>query len=621
MPDGSAESTIVRCGCGARLKVKAGAAGKKLKCPKCGEIIHVPVETYAFKEEEPEPDLMQGMRELAVAQKTAPALAQPAAVRTKECPRCGAALDHSAVLCVSCGYNLQTGRTQKGAKASSVALRRLAAGAGTFALGCFLSGAVAICGAVLWFLLTLGTGYEIGWVAWGLGFVAGLAMYGGYRKKNVRAGLVASGMAVFGILAAKVMIFSFFFYALVTGETDRIELKRAYVVARMTDEILAGQGIYDSEERGAKWDSTFAEAERMVNKLSDQQVEQRWAQYQEDDEREFAHLDESGAKRARLASHRAERRAQSAGLHPYSEKRQELYKEEFSKARPLEEPALSAEIDKLDAWQSGDSWDDVDHVRDHLVYLLIAEQLRADYPDMVDEGIAYPEGDEWAALHAEVAAEVDAMSVQDRLSRAKEIEQHNEARHLRESLAFHFADLQADREGLRPFDGQREELAAEHRARLDVMSRDELLAEDAKRDAWDDGAMWEDEAYVRDRLIYAYVDGILHPLHDNPAGAALGSGDSEVSDDEWERVYNDAAAKADAVPVGERPESVRRLEAQRLEDFQRPFREKSQAESRAALADAFSSFFSSMFGAIDLLFFGLAVVTAFRVASGGTKGV
>lgn len=72
-----------QCACGASLKVKDALAGKKVKCPTCGNSVLVPAPP-----EEGDDDL----------------------VDVKECPSCGETLAGDAVICIDCGHDFRTGK-------------------------------------------------------------------------------------------------------------------------------------------------------------------------------------------------------------------------------------------------------------------------------------------------------------------------------------------------------------------------------------------------------------------------------------------------------------------------------------------------------------------------------
>ena len=110
-------SIKARCaGCGAGFQAKDSLAGKKVKCPKCGQPITIG-----------QPVATQG-RSGKTASKQAKVAASgghnplldlldevdvKSAVRGPVCPNCSNAMSQMAVVCVSCGYNIETGKQLK----------------------------------------------------------------------------------------------------------------------------------------------------------------------------------------------------------------------------------------------------------------------------------------------------------------------------------------------------------------------------------------------------------------------------------------------------------------------------------------------------------------------------
>jgi hypothetical protein len=133
------------------------------------------------------------------------------------CPNCGAALPAESVVCAGCGYNKITGRTTpkaersrgSGAAAGAGALAASAAGvlaSGssillTTLIGAAIGGAV---GAAIWAAICYNTGFEIGWIAWGVGGLTGAgAAIGARGHAGVATGGIAVLVAICAILAGK----------------------------------------------------------------------------------------------------------------------------------------------------------------------------------------------------------------------------------------------------------------------------------------------------------------------------------------------------------------------------------------------------------------------------------
>ena len=85
----------------------------------------------------------------------------------------------------------------------------LAAGTGNMAVGNMaIAGAVAagVAGAAVWAGIALATGYEIGWIAWGIGAAVG-ATYVKLGGRSAAAPMLCAAIAVASIAAGKYMDF------------------------------------------------------------------------------------------------------------------------------------------------------------------------------------------------------------------------------------------------------------------------------------------------------------------------------------------------------------------------------------------------------------------------------
>lgn len=156
-----------------------------------------------------------------VVQAPVPGQAQPG-----RCQSCQAPLVPGAVICVSCGANTKTGKKLKGASASSSSgaaaamATQAAAALGNYAKGVIFGAIGAAIGAAIWSAIAVKTGYQIGYVAWALGGLAGFGMQFGYGDANPKAGFTAVGLALLGITAAKIA----FVYFVLQGQVAVGEL-------------------------------------------------------------------------------------------------------------------------------------------------------------------------------------------------------------------------------------------------------------------------------------------------------------------------------------------------------------------------------------------------------------
>jgi predicted Zn finger-like uncharacterized protein len=614
MPEASAEKVVAQCPCGAQFRVPAAAVGRKVRCSKCNEVFRVEdAARRAPQLEADEQDMFAGMAALANLEKKAAADPTQAPVGKRMCPQCGGSIGATAALCTNCGYNLATGQTLKGATAKSVKMRSLAVGAGTFAIGSALSGLAALLGGFIWFLIAYNTGYEIGWIAWGVGLLAAGGMLLGYRKRNARAGVVAAGMSALGIVAAKVMVFAFVIYVVVTGDTNNVDAQRAFLAARKTDEALNRRELYDPDKRMAAWDGAFEKEMASLQKLSDDDVRAEWEKYRQEEARLNAFATEDGRKQAQVARHQTERRVRAEGVPLFGDRQQEIYKEEFGRALELTAEALGAETARIEAWENGEKWNDPEFVRSELIYTKLEERIGA--AQEADEDYDYPEGDQWKQLYTEAVAEVDAVPVDERLALIKASEVGAEDEGAREELASHHTALLTRREGMSSDDPLAEKIYEKQVERFAAMRHDELVAETTKMEAWNAGGMWDDPAATRDELIYAYADQAI----DERRARRRALGDEEFwtpGADEWQVIYAEASTKADAIPPEQRAETAKRLDDEAAAKWRAKWEEEEAAELREDTSNVVAGFFTTMFGPLDLLFFGLAIWTAFGIASG-----
>ncbi len=234
-----------RCaGCGQKLGVPDAYGGKRVKCSGCGEPVAVPAAVAASGEALGPGDEVAALEPAGAPALVARAAAQPGGSE-RVCPKCGAACGASAALCTRCGHSFKFG-----VNVQTVARARTAAsftGRTTFAI---VGGAIAAgLGAALWAGVVIGTGYEIGWVAWGVGLLVGLVVAGVARSTSPGVGLAAAGLALAGLLLGKLLIFQWGAPAIATQEIEAsAAMMRQAVAVQMveageaTEELIAAVG-------------------------------------------------------------------------------------------------------------------------------------------------------------------------------------------------------------------------------------------------------------------------------------------------------------------------------------------------------------------------------------------
>jgi hypothetical protein len=224
---------VVTCeACAGRFSVGEQHAGKTAKCPRCGQRLVIP---KAHETTRPKPEVAlppQGQVTPKPSVQPSSGLADlldevklPSVPSSgPKCPACGYPVAANAVLCVQCGYDARTGTKlaapepatdpAAGSEAGTAKKKKkkkskdASAAAATYLRGCICCAVGVVIGAAIWYGVAMATGYEVGWIAWGMGALAGLGMQIGYGKDDDLSGITAALMAVLGIFLAKWLIFA-----------------------------------------------------------------------------------------------------------------------------------------------------------------------------------------------------------------------------------------------------------------------------------------------------------------------------------------------------------------------------------------------------------------------------
>lgn len=94
--------------CNAGFQAKDEHAGKRAKCPKCGQVLVIAAGNGPAA----------GVKKATRAAAAQPKPAAPAAAPVRICPSCGTTMAEKAILCINCGYNVSTGQKVSGAVAA-----------------------------------------------------------------------------------------------------------------------------------------------------------------------------------------------------------------------------------------------------------------------------------------------------------------------------------------------------------------------------------------------------------------------------------------------------------------------------------------------------------------------
>ena len=244
--------------CGKRIGVDDAAAGRRVRCPKCGEPARVP-DAPPAPQVSPEEPAGGGLADLAALDADGPLELQevaapevktnrapapptptggpppPPAGETKACPKCDAPAAASAKICVSCGHGfkgLSAGNRMKTRKAGVLAGR-----SGVALVGGLVT--ALLCGFV-WAMIAKLTGREFGFMAPLLGGGTGLATALIAQQQSVLVGIGAVVTAIAGWVAAKAMIAWLVILPMVAGfvagEFGDDAMRAGYVATRLETE-------------------------------------------------------------------------------------------------------------------------------------------------------------------------------------------------------------------------------------------------------------------------------------------------------------------------------------------------------------------------------------------------
>lgn len=193
--------------CAATLKVKDELAGKRVKCPKCGQPTAVPA--AAAPGENLLPD-------------EPPPAPPPAAPRVPGRPRAAS-----------------RGRVLAGPPTSPTR---------PLILGLLGGVAAAVVGAFLWYGIAKGASAKIGWIAWGIGWATG---FGVYALSGGRGGrmlsVIGAATALFGWFLGEYFIYSWMFRDMLAQELMGAGRNAAAdpEVAAALQQVLGGIGFGD----------------------------------------------------------------------------------------------------------------------------------------------------------------------------------------------------------------------------------------------------------------------------------------------------------------------------------------------------------------------------------------
>lgn len=262
--------------CSQRYRVKDAFSGKTTRCKKCGAAMTVPTPAAEL------PEVADDLSSLLDAELGAPK-AQPPASSTP-CPNCRAPLPQAAILCVQCGYDLAEGKRRVTVRPDAAPKKRASSSSaeGLFGpslpRGILFSGVGAALGALLWALVAVFTGFQSGWIAWGLGAAAGGGMSIGHDDNGdgTVPGIIAAFMSLGGIVLAKILIIVFLVYPLVMAELEDLGGKREILASQMAEDALVKQGIDPDNASDAQFEKEYDVALQSLQEVSDEEIDRRY---------------------------------------------------------------------------------------------------------------------------------------------------------------------------------------------------------------------------------------------------------------------------------------------------------------------------------------------------------
>lgn len=219
-----------RCpNCNKKMGVPEDFAGKRVRCPACSQGALVPDLVAAG---EPVVDLPQddGIWTddlLAPSQAAALPASQTHETSGAEmtCPACLATVSATADRCLQCGQALN----------APTAVPPIGPTISRFALAVCGSCVGAALGGSVWAAIAYFTEYEVGIVAWGVGFLAGIGAAVLTEERSTRLMLTVGATAVLGLIIGKLMIFSWIAPSAFQQMIDSVGLEENAVARTMED--------------------------------------------------------------------------------------------------------------------------------------------------------------------------------------------------------------------------------------------------------------------------------------------------------------------------------------------------------------------------------------------------
>ncbi len=179
-------------------------------------------------------------------------------------------------------------------------------------------------------------------------------------------------------------------------------------------------------------------------------------------------------------------------------------------------------------------------------------------------------------------------------------------------LAYHHARVQASRQGLSYDDEKRDALLEQQKHKYQSMSDSQVNKAVEDMQEWREGGKWKDSAYVRDCLIYSYVD---EALEKEAANEDVDEDEPELTPEKWKQLYGTASARVDSMSADRQLAEAKKVDTTGVEEMDEAI---ADLEGAAEFAEETVGKAAVQVVAIrDFLYFVLALAGAFRVAYQG----
>ncbi|MEC8336805.1 MAG: hypothetical protein VXZ84_01535 [Planctomycetota bacterium] len=278
--------------CGKHYEVGDDLATRRARCSGCQAVFRVPEPVGMLHSPLGDEALLAALFEEEFG---------PAADDSKPCPSCSKPLAETDVLCIECVFHRERGHRifidrQEAEPAASIdsfssatqtptttpsvtrtfvrqPKRHLSFRLASYVRGTLISLAFVLIGGVLWAFASLATDYSLGFLAWGVGSLAGLGMALGHQDNDgTLAGITSAMMALVGCVFSKVLYFAIFLSAFLGMSNHDM---REYCARIMAEEQIRATGSNPQQADAEYYDQQYQLAVRKIQTWDSEKIQQR----------------------------------------------------------------------------------------------------------------------------------------------------------------------------------------------------------------------------------------------------------------------------------------------------------------------------------------------------------